>query len=562
MEHDYAITRSNRKTIALYIRDGAVEVRAPYGASKRNIDRFVAAKEKWIADKLTQSQERMQRRKNFKLNYGDFVLYRGKEYPISARSGNRVGFDEGAGEFFIPPNLSSERIKAAVVQIYKVLAKRDLTNKVLEFAEKMSVTPSAVKINSAKTRWGSCSGKKSLNFSWRLIIDDDDLIDYVVVHELAHIKEMNHSARFWAIVASVFPDYKERQKRLKELTHRLGNEDWEVDWLTAAEEDPAFGEGSGAEVKSATEVRGSAVEDENMPAQPEAGLFRWHYADFKTVLSSKNGMNPYRGCTHGCIYCDSRSECYQMKHDFEDIEVKRNAAAILENQLIRRRQLCMISTGGMCDPYIPLEDELQVTRQCLEVIEKHGFGVAVLTKSARIMRDFDILKKINAKAKCVVQMTLTTFDEDLCRILEPNVQTTAERFAVLEACRDAGIETVVWLCPVLPFINDTEENLKGILDYCIRAKVHGIICFGFGTTMREGSRDYFYKQLDKHFPGIKQKYIHTFGNSYECPSPNNAKLMRLFQSECENHGILYKMNDVFEYLNNFDQNTGQLSLFD
>ena len=292
------------------------------------------------------------------------------------------------------------------------------------------------------------------------------------------------------------------------------------------------------------------------------GQFRWHYADYKTILSAKNGMNLYRGCTHGCIYCDSRSECYQMKHDFEDIEVKRNAAEILEAQLVRKRQPCIIATGAMCDPYTHLEEELQVTRQCLEVIEKHGFGVAILTKSKRIMRDMDILQKINAKAKCVVQMTLTTFDEDLCRILEPSVSTTSERYKVLEACRDIGIPTVVWLCPILPFINDTEENLRGILNYCVSAKVQGIIWFGFGTTMREGSRDNFYRKLDEHFPGMKQKYIRTFGNSYECPSPNSGKLLRIFEEKCQKHSILYKTDKVFEHMYKYEQDTGQLSLFD
>ena len=251
-----------------------------------------------------------------------------------------------------------------------------------------------------------------------------------------------------------------------------------------------------------------------------------------------------------------------MKHDFEDIEVKRNAAEILDQQLRRRRNPCMIATGAMCDPYIHLEEELGVTRQCLEVIEKYNFGAAILTKSARIMRDIDLLYAINANAKCVVQMTMTTFDEDLCRILEPNVSTTAERFAVLETLRKAEIPTVVWFCPILPFINDTEENLRGILDYCIRAGVRRIIGWGFGTTMREGNREHFYSKLDEHFPGVKQKYISTFGNSYECPNPNNAKLMQILRSECKKHGIMLGNNAVFEYMYKFQPKTGQLSLFD
>ena len=287
----------------------------------------------------------------------------------------------------------------------------------------------------------------------------------------------------------------------------------------------------------------------------------YHYADYKTILSPKNGMNIYRGCTHGCIYCDSRSACYQMKHDFEDIEIKRDAAGILEKQLRKRRYPCMITTGAMCDPYIHLEEKLQITRSCLEVIERRGFGLAILTKSDRIMRDIDLLYTINTKAKCVVQMTLTTFDEDLCRILEPNVSTTAERFAVLETMRKAEIPTVVWLDPSLPFINDSEENLRGLLDYCVCAKVRAIVCFGFGTTMREGSRDYYYKKLDEHFPGLKDKYIQTFGGSYECRSPNNSKLMRIFREECHKHGIIYRQSDAFKYINRFESRIGQMSLF-
>lgn len=286
-----------------------------------------------------------------------------------------------------------------------------------------------------------------------------------------------------------------------------------------------------------------------------------HYADYKTILSPKNGMNLYRGCSHGCIYCDSRSSCYQIKHDFEDIEVKRNAPLILEEQLRRKRNHCMISTGAMTDPYVHIEEELQFTRQCLTLIERYGFGLAILTKSSRILRDLDLLKAINEKTKCVVQMTLTTYDENLCRKLEPNVSTTLERFHVLEVMRDNGIPTVVWLDPILPFINDTEENLMGLMDYCIRAKVHGIMCFGFGVTLREGNREYFYARLDRLFPGVKQKYINNFGNAYVCNSTNNKYLMNIFKEQCRKHNILWKTNDVFEYLQTFESKNQQLSLF-
>lgn len=278
-----------------------------------------------------------------------------------------------------------------------------------------------------------------------------------------------------------------------------------------------------------------------------------HEVEVKGILSAKNGMNIYRGCTHGCIYCDSRSKCYQMNHDFEDIEVKSNAVFLLEDALSRKRKKCMIGTGAMADPYIHLEEKLGNTRKCLEIISKYGFGLAIQTKSARILRDLDLLKKINNKAKCVVQMTLTTYDEKLCKVIEPNVSTTKERFEVLKIMRDNNIPTVVWLSPFLPFINDTEENIRGLLNYCIEAKVHGIICFGIGLTLREGNREYFYKKLDEHFPGLKAKYINNYGNSYEILSPNHNKLMPIIRETCKTHGIIYDINQCFNYLHEFEE---------
>ncbi|MBL4938487.1 radical SAM protein [Clostridium sp. YIM B02515] len=278
-----------------------------------------------------------------------------------------------------------------------------------------------------------------------------------------------------------------------------------------------------------------------------------HETKVKGILSAQNGMNIYRGCTHGCIYCDSRSRCYQMQHDFEDIEIKVNAPELLEETLRRKRKKCMIGTGAMSDPYIHLEERLGNTRKCIELIHSYGFGLAIQTKSARILRDLDLLKKINEKTKCVVQMTLTTYDEALCKIIEPNVSTTKERFEVLKIMRDNGIPTVVWLCPILPFINDTEENIMGILDYCIEAKVHGIICFGMGLTLREGNREYFYEKLDRYFPGMKDRYIKKYNFAYQLPSPNNAKLMRIFESTCKSNGIVYDIGECFDYLHKFEE---------
>ena len=277
-----------------------------------------------------------------------------------------------------------------------------------------------------------------------------------------------------------------------------------------------------------------------------------HKVNVKGILSAKNGMNIYRGCLHGCIYCDSRSLCYQMNHKFEDIEVKANAVGLLENTLRRKRNKCMIGTGAMSDPYMPIEEKLGNMRKCLEVIERYGFGVTMITKSTKVLRDLDLLKKINEKSKCVVQMTLTTYDEDLCRIVEPNVETTYERFRALEILHDNGIPTVVWLCPILPFINDTEENIRGILDYCVRAKVKGIINFDMGVTLRDGNREYFYKKLDEHFPGLKEKYIRMYGNSYQLSSPNSRQLNMIYKSECIKNGIMCDVNECFEYLNKYE----------
>ncbi len=289
-----------------------------------------------------------------------------------------------------------------------------------------------------------------------------------------------------------------------------------------------------------------------------------HYAKVKGILSAKNGMNLYRGCSHGCIYCDSRSVCYQFTHPFEDIEVKENALELLENALISKRKKCMIGTGSMTDPYIPLEEDLQMVRKALALIYKYGFGATLITKSNRVLRDIDLLKKINDNTKAVVQMTLTTYDESLCKIIEPNVCSTRERFETLKTLRDEGIPTVVWLSPLLPFINDTEENLRGILDYCIEAGVRGVIYFGAGLTLREGNREYFYDALDKHFPKLKEKYIRTYGNQYIVGSPNDKKLTPLFHSICEKNGILHDPNKVFAYLSTFEdkQSYEQLNLFD
>ena len=272
-------------------------------------------------------------------------------------------------------------------------------------------------------------------------------------------------------------------------------------------------------------------------------------------------MNIYRGCQHGCIYCDSRSKCYQFTHPFEDIKIKENAPELLEKALRSKRKRCMIGTGSMSDPYMPLEREVCLMRRCLELIDRYEFGATVITKSDLVLRDLDLLTSIQEKAKAVVQMTLTTYDEELCRILEPHVCTTRRRFETLCTLRDHRIPTVVWLSPILPYINDTRENLTGILKYCVQAGVKGIICFGMGMTLREGDREYYYAALDRYFPGLKAKYQLEFGNAYFLSSAHEPELMRLFHAVCEKYGILHDNDEIFAYLQDLPERYEQMTLF-
>ena len=287
-----------------------------------------------------------------------------------------------------------------------------------------------------------------------------------------------------------------------------------------------------------------------------------HFVKAKGILSSGVGMNLYRGCQHGCVYCDARSRCYQMNHIFEDIEIKENAMELLEAALKSKRRPCMLGTGTMSDPYMPVEKNLQMTRQMLELAEKYGFGATMLTKSDLVLRDLDILQRINEKTKAVVQVSLTVMDDRLSKILEPNVCPTSRRIEVLRELQKAGIPTVVWLCPILPFLTDTEENVMGILRACRDTGVKGIIQYGMGLTLRDGNREYFYAALDKHFPGLKDRYIRTYGNAYELPSPKNDQLMGLFHGFCEYYGIWHNNDQSFSYLRELETNEGvQLSFF-
>ena len=290
-----------------------------------------------------------------------------------------------------------------------------------------------------------------------------------------------------------------------------------------------------------------------------------HFVDAKGILTGSGGrygMNIYRGCTHGCVYCDSRSRCYQFTHPFEDIEVKQNAPELLEQALRSKRKRCMIGTGSMSDPYMHCEEQLGLTRKCLEIIHKYGFGLAIQTKSDRILRDIDLLDEINRSAKCVVEMTLTTYDDNLCSILEPKVCNTKRRVEVLERMRERGIPTIVWLTPILPFINDTPENITAILNECVCVGVKGVIDFGMGMTLREGDREYYYAALDRHFPGMKERYIRRYGNAYNLPSPRAGELTGILRRICRDNGILYTPESCFAYMNELPERQAQISLFD
>ena len=292
-----------------------------------------------------------------------------------------------------------------------------------------------------------------------------------------------------------------------------------------------------------------------------------HFVNAKGILTGSGGhfgINIYRGCSHGCVYCDSRSKCYQFTHQFEDIEVKQNAPELLELALRSKRKKGVIATGAMSDPYMHCEEDLRLTRKCLEIILKYGFGVAIQTKSDRILQDIDLLDEINKTAKCTVQMTLTTYDDDLCKVLEPNVCNTKRRIEVLEKMQERGIPTMVWITPILPFINDTEENLRALLEACVGAGIYGIQTYGLSFMYRASERERFYSTLEERFPGMKEKYQEVFGQGNELVSPAKEELTKLIHRTCGNYHIEDDAGRIFTWLHAFvDREAGeQLSLFD
>ena len=282
------------------------------------------------------------------------------------------------------------------------------------------------------------------------------------------------------------------------------------------------------------------------------------YAENNHWFGNNYNMNIYKGCCHGCIYCDSRSECYGV-NDFDTVRAKENALSLIDKELKSKRRTGVIGTGAMSDPYNPFERELCLTRQALELIDTHGFGVSIITKSDLITRDIDILQRIKEHSPVLCKITITASDDELCRKIEPNVSVSSERFSAVKKLTDAGIFTGVLLMPVLPFIADNEENVHQLVRLANESGARFIFP-AFGVTLRANQRDYFYKKLDELFPSLKQKYIAQYGNSYECHSPNARKLYKLFSDECKRYGILYKMSDIITgYKSAYE--SGQMSFF-
>lgn len=269
-------------------------------------------------------------------------------------------------------------------------------------------------------------------------------------------------------------------------------------------------------------------------------------------------MNIYRGCSHGCIYCDSRSACYQNPN-FSTVKIKENALQIIRDDLRRKTKRGVVGTGAMSDPYNPLEQKLGFTRKALELLDLYKFGVAIDTKSALVTRDLDVLQRIKAHSPVLVKLTVTTADSDLCSKIEPHVSNSKERFAALNTLSEGGIFCGVLMMPILPFINDTEENIRDITE---QAKDAGakFVYPAMGMTLREGNREYYYEKLDELFSNIKQKYIETYGYRYGCTSQNAKRLWDVFVTQCERLRLLYDMKSIIAAYKE-DYNRQQLSLF-
>jgi len=270
-------------------------------------------------------------------------------------------------------------------------------------------------------------------------------------------------------------------------------------------------------------------------------------------------MNIYKGCCHGCIYCDSRSDCYHIDN-FDEVRAKENTLALIKHDLKSKRKTGVIATGSMSDPYNPFEKEYKLTRGALALINIYGFGVSIYTKSDLIRRDIDILSKIQTHSPVIINITITTCDDELCKKIEPNAPLSSKRFAAVKDFSTNGIFAGVLLTPILPFLEDNEKNIRGIIRLAYESGAK-FIYPNFSVTLRQNQRTWYYKKLDELFPTLKQKYINQYGNNYECPSTKAPELKQFFQKECDKLGLLYKMEDIIEGYTHRYKNT-QLSLFD
>lgn len=282
------------------------------------------------------------------------------------------------------------------------------------------------------------------------------------------------------------------------------------------------------------------------------------YAENNVWFGNNYNMNIYKGCCHGCIYCDSRSECYRIEN-FDVVRAKKDALALINKELKSKKRRGVIGTGAMSDPYNPFEKEYSLTRGALELINTHGFGVSIATKSNLVTRDIDILKKIKSHSPVLIKITITTYDDELCKKIEPNVGEASKRFSAIKELSDNGIFAGILLMPVLPFLEDNEDNIMGIINL---AHENGakFIYPAFGVTLRQNQRDWYYRKLDENFSGIKTKYLEQFKNDYECRSPKAKELWQMFKRECDKLGILYKMNDIIKvYKSGYEDN--QISMF-
>lgn len=283
------------------------------------------------------------------------------------------------------------------------------------------------------------------------------------------------------------------------------------------------------------------------------------YTDKNSWFGNNYNMNIYKGCCHGCIYCDSRSDCYHVEN-FDEVRAKENSLLLIERELKSKRKKGVIGTGAMSDPYNPMEKEYEFTRGALEIINRYGFGVSIATKSDLIVRDIDLLKEIATHSPVLVKITITSAEDDFCRKIEPNVAVASKRFAAIKELSEAGIFTGTLLMPVLPFLEDNPENVLKIVRLAHENGAKFIFA-AFGVTLRQNQRDWFFQKLEEQFPGIKDKYIRQYGNSYECRSPDAKALWKLFASECDRLGLLYKMEDIIKGYKSEYENS-QISLFD